>query len=187
MSVNEKMTALADAIRAKTGGTTPLSIDQMTSEVSSLQVGAAIIDRSIAEVKDEKVTTIGEYAFYGCDSLTKAIFPAVTSAKNGAFENCTKLEKVELSSFVALIGPGYRFGGCEKLAAIILRNQTTPIDFDNFNETVAGDDTIMASMAATGGIGYFYIPAVAYNAMTWEDVNIAEVFRKIEDYPDICG
>lgn len=39
MSVYEKMTALADAIRSKTGGTEKLTIDQMATEVNGLQVG----------------------------------------------------------------------------------------------------------------------------------------------------
>ena len=39
MSVYEKMTALADAIRSKTGGTEKLTIDQMAAEVNGLQVG----------------------------------------------------------------------------------------------------------------------------------------------------
>ena len=40
MSVNEKMTALADAVRAKSGTTGPLSIDGMTTAVNSITVGS---------------------------------------------------------------------------------------------------------------------------------------------------
>lgn len=36
MSVKEKMTAIADAIRAKTGGTDPLTLDQMATEIASI-------------------------------------------------------------------------------------------------------------------------------------------------------
>ena len=39
MSVNEKMTAIADAIRAKTGGTGPLTLDGMAEAISSIQTG----------------------------------------------------------------------------------------------------------------------------------------------------
>ena len=34
MSVNEKMTAIADAIRGKTGKTEPLTLDQMAAEIA---------------------------------------------------------------------------------------------------------------------------------------------------------
>ena len=39
MSVNEKMTAIADAIRAKTGGADPLTLDQMAQEIEGLSSG----------------------------------------------------------------------------------------------------------------------------------------------------
>ncbi len=39
MSVNEKMIAIADAIRAKTGGTDPLTLDQMAQEIEGLSAG----------------------------------------------------------------------------------------------------------------------------------------------------
>ena len=39
MSVNSKMTAIADAIRGKTGGTTPLTLDQMATEINNIGVG----------------------------------------------------------------------------------------------------------------------------------------------------
>ena len=39
MSVSEKMTAIADAIRGKTGGTDALTLDQMAAEIAGIQVG----------------------------------------------------------------------------------------------------------------------------------------------------
>lgn len=39
MSVNEKMTAIADAIRAKTGGTEPLGLDAMAAAIAALETG----------------------------------------------------------------------------------------------------------------------------------------------------
>lgn len=39
MSVNAKMTAIADAIRAKTGGTASLSLDQMAAEIAGITTG----------------------------------------------------------------------------------------------------------------------------------------------------
>lgn len=42
MSVNEKMTAIADAIRGKTGGASPLTLDQMAEAIASIQAGGGI-------------------------------------------------------------------------------------------------------------------------------------------------
>lgn len=39
MSVNSKMTAIADAIRGKTGGTNPLTLDQMATAIDEIQTG----------------------------------------------------------------------------------------------------------------------------------------------------
>lgn len=42
MSVNSKMTAIADAIRAKTGKTAPLSLDQMATEIEGISGGTEL-------------------------------------------------------------------------------------------------------------------------------------------------
>lgn len=39
MSVNSKMTAIADAIREKTGGTDPLTLDQMAGQIADISTG----------------------------------------------------------------------------------------------------------------------------------------------------
>ena len=39
MSVNEKMTAIADAIREKTGGTDPLTLDAMAEAIAGIETG----------------------------------------------------------------------------------------------------------------------------------------------------
>ena len=44
MTINEKMTALADAIRAKSGRTDTLTLDEMTTAVQSIEVGSGGVD-----------------------------------------------------------------------------------------------------------------------------------------------
>lgn len=55
MSVNSKMTAIANAIRAKTGGTSALTLDQMATEIAGIQTGSAPI------LTDITITENGEY------------------------------------------------------------------------------------------------------------------------------
>ena len=51
------------------------------------------------------VTSIGDYAFYGCSGLTSVtIGNSVTSMGNGAFSYCSNLEKVIVSDIAAWCG-----------------------------------------------------------------------------------
>lgn len=53
MGVNEKMSAIADAIRAKTGGTSSLTLDGMASAIAGIQTGTGGIDTSDATATAE--------------------------------------------------------------------------------------------------------------------------------------
>lgn len=53
MSVNAKMTAIADAIRDKTGGTEPLGLDAMAAEIANMAVTAKLIGLSIHRPPDQ--------------------------------------------------------------------------------------------------------------------------------------
>lgn len=93
MALTDKLTAIADAIRGKTGKTDGMTLDQMATEISGISTGGgggdidALIDRSIPEVSSN-VTTIGKYAFNGCSNLTSADFPEATVIGESAFADC---------------------------------------------------------------------------------------------------
>lgn len=80
MSLNEKMTALADAVREKAELTDNLTIDEMTAAVSSLVVNGVIVDErtlSVTPTKEQQTFTssdLGENAYYG--SVTVNAIPA---------------------------------------------------------------------------------------------------------------
>lgn len=50
MSINAAMTAIADAIRAKTGKTEPLTLEQMPSEIESISGGSSVPESDPREV-----------------------------------------------------------------------------------------------------------------------------------------
>ena len=58
-----------------------------------------------AEIEGVAVTSIGDYSFYGCDSLTSVTIPAsVTSIGNFAFRYCTSVPSIDVPDSVTSIG-----------------------------------------------------------------------------------
>ena len=64
------------------------------------------------------VTSIGEWAFAGCSSLTAIEIPtSVTSIENWAFAGCNNLTAIEIPTSVTSIGLG-AFEECDNLKTI---------------------------------------------------------------------
>jgi len=80
----------------------------------------------------EGITSIGNYAFYYCNSLTNIEIPSsVTSIGFSAFYNCTSLTSIEIPSGVMHIG-AYAFYDCCSLTNIELPSSVISIGEDAF-------------------------------------------------------
>ena len=78
------------------------------------------------------VTSIGDYAFESCSSLTSIEIPSsVTSIGNYAFESCSSLTSIEIPSSVTTIGNS-AFNGCSSLTSIEIPNSVTSIGSNAF-------------------------------------------------------
>ncbi len=89
----------------KTDSASAYSVLQTKPEVKSI-------------VMPDSVTSIGNYAFYGCSSLTNITIPdSVTSIGDNTFYNCSSLTNIAVPNGVTSIG-SYAFSGCSGLTSI---------------------------------------------------------------------
>ena len=75
----------------------------------------ALIDGSITEVSSN-VTSVSDYAFYDCDSLTTVNLPLVTSIGSNAFQNCSSLTTADFP-LVTYVGQK-AFYDCDSLTTV---------------------------------------------------------------------
>lgn len=145
----------------------------------------------LASINLPKVKTIGLMGFGRVRGLTYVCLPEATEIGESAFSTCTLLKKIDLPK-VSSIGQE-AFVNSINLETIIIRNteQVATIDFS----AVLGTKL---DPRRSGGIeGYLYIPSsmdAAYRAAyepVFEQIGAAGLydilFRKIEDWPEICG
>ena len=156
----------------------------------------AIVSGTITEYTNDRVTSIRDYAFCLCKSLTSVHFPAATSICNSAFNECINLTSAEFpvatsideyafsgcSSLASADFPaatsigGFAFGGCSNLTSLILRVTTQVCTLSNTN---AFNNTPIKS-----GTGYIYVPAALIDsyktATNW--TTYANQFRALESY-----
>ena len=90
-------------------------------------------NKAIKTVKIQNgVTSIGDYAFDNCTSLTSIEIPSgVTSIGDGAFAYCTSLTSIEIPSGVTSIGNS-AFKNCTSLASIEIPSSVTSIGNEAF-------------------------------------------------------
>jgi hypothetical protein len=129
------MTAIADAIRGKTGGTNPLTLDQMATEIAGITGGGGNV--SAEELKAYRIIARLEKGELNLDTLGLSMVPdnlchanpRVTSMYwsgsnsvgigNAAFQKCANLVSVDLPNLVALHYAS-AFNGCTALETVNL-------------------------------------------------------------------
>jgi hypothetical protein len=79
------------------------------------------------------VTTIGHYAFLGCDALSSVTIPdSVTAILFGAFQGCSALTSVVIPESVTTIW-WWTFAQCDSLTSVVIPDSVTVIEHAAFS------------------------------------------------------
>ena len=148
----ENYSAIANAIREKSGTTDTYKPSEMAQAISAIEVKdntdlIKLIDRSITTANiPEGTTKIGAKAFANCDSLISVTIPeSVTVIGGEAFSNST-VKEVTFPSSLKTIAI-YGFSGCKNLKEIQLPTDTAlSIDHGAFYNTGLESITIPANV-----------------------------------------
>lgn len=112
----------------------------------------------------EGVTSIGNYAFWGCDSLKSITIPdSVTDIDNNVFGSCYSLESVTISKNIESIGNG-AFWGCDSLTDIYLRSTTPFTLYSVYSLATTSVSTVTATIHVPVGSGNAYKSATNWSS-----------------------
>ena len=101
------------------------------------------------------VTSIGDWAFSSCDSLSKIVIPSsVTSIGKGAFSYCDSLLEIVIPSSVTSIGDS-AFYGCYSLSEIVIPSSVTSIADGAFSSCDSLSEIVIPSSVTSVGYGAF--------------------------------
>lgn len=127
-ALDSALTDIADAIRAKTGGADPLTLEQMPSEIEGIQSGGAELERKVTSFK---------YAAAAPDTEFVAELPLVTSLSQTFMFNARDkaLKKIDITVTDNLTDM-HRFAmNCYSLTEVILRGNLSKVT--NYSQAFA--------------------------------------------------
>ncbi len=104
---------------------------------------------------DNRITSIGSWAFRGCDNLTSiSIGDGVKTIGDAAFYECTALDNVDIPNSVTVIGQ-WSFYSCSKLSSLKLGKNVNDIKSNAFSDCIGLTEIVLPESLNSIGNGAF--------------------------------
>lgn len=122
MALTDKLKAIADAIRSKTGSSDAMTLDEMPEKIAAIETGSSPTAPYVEETYDESgeltaVRMVGHSKvragmFSSMTELLKVELPStLTTIEDRAFNSCSNLKELNLPDNITSIGAS-AFSGC---------------------------------------------------------------------------
>ena len=136
----------------------------------NLYIGGSLVKDLVIP---DSVTSIGDYAFDGCSSLTSVTIPdSVTSIGYDTFRGCTGLVSVSMGDGIKSIG-SWGFTNCSGLTSITIPDSVTSIGNSAFEGCGGLQTLVLGEGIATIGSAAFS-GCTNLNLINWNAVNVAD-------------
>ena len=204
VTIPNSVTSIGSGVFADCSNLATITVEAGNTVYNSPDGSNAIIETTsnklVAGCKNttipNSVTSIGDYAFRGCNGLTSMTIPnSVTSIGGYAFFGCSGLTSVTIPNSVTSIGY-YAFYNCNGLTSVTIPNSVTSIDWFAFwlcKSLISVTVDIQEPLAITYSIfdlgnqatPTLYVPKgskAAYEAANvWKDFKEIKEFAKDEE------
>ena len=136
----------------------------------------------------DSVTSIGNFIFYNCSSLTSITIPdSVASIGNSAFYNCSSLTNIKLPDVIDIIS-GNTFRDCSSLLNIIIPDSVTAIkECAFYNCSNLTSITIPDSVASIENSAFYNCTSLKSITLNNPDCEISNDKDTIPETAVICG
>jgi hypothetical protein len=164
MALIEKLNAIGNAIRSKTGKEEKLTLEQMVTEIEGIEVGGSgenndtarqLIEGTLTSLSDKDITNIKIRVFGYNNTLKEVDLPNAKTIGMAAFASATALETVKLDRIETLItsAQDQQFYNCSSLKNVSMTSLKA-VGNASFDGCTSLKQVYFPSLTRVGGNGF---------------------------------